>query len=113
MLANSEMRIAAVIFAALEFATVFDIGEGRLVEIRRAAEQAEDFFRNRILGLRCGDTSRERILRGEYGKLTVPSFGQFFCLRTLELTGLSGMFLGVSLKLRVPRAFEFLATLDA
>src|SRR5712672_1166804 len=113
MLANSEVWIATVVFAALEFAAVLDVGKGRLVEISRAAEQAPDFFRDRILRLRRRDTSRERILRGKDGKLTVPSLGQFFCERAFELAGLSRMFLGVSLKLRVPRAFEFLATLDA
>src|SRR5207244_2365168 len=104
---------APVVVAALEIAAVLDIGKSRLVEISRAAEQAPDFFRNRILGLRRRYAGSQRILRSEDGKLTVPSLGQFFCERTLELAGFSGMFLGVGLELRVPRALQFRAAFDA
>ena len=51
MLADSEMRIAAVEVPALEIAAVLDVGEGGLVQIGGTTEQIPDFFRDCGLGL--------------------------------------------------------------
>ena len=52
VLADSEMRIAALEMPALEIAAVLDVREGGLVQVGGAAEQVPDFFPDRRLGLR-------------------------------------------------------------
>src|SRR5271154_1681563 len=48
VLADSKMRIAALVLAALKVATVLDIGEGRLVQVGGAAEQPPEIGRAHV-----------------------------------------------------------------
>src|SRR5512143_1741072 len=96
------MEVAAGIVAALEVAAVFDIGEGRFVEIGGTAEQVPYVRRDRRLRSRCRLASRKCILGCEDGQIAIPSGWQLARNHRLELGGFRRVPLGPGIESLLP-----------
>src|SRR6266851_2130590 len=75
VLADAEMEIAADVIVALEIAAVLQVGEGRLVEVRGAAEQARYALPDNLLDAGSRLARSKRVLGGEDRQVAIPSVG--------------------------------------